>query len=156
VAPAALVVVSGPAQGTPIVVPHEGMVFGRNGSPEGQLGGDPLLSRLHAVIVHSGHGELLVSDVGSANGTFLNGKRVGDATLVHAGDIIEMGGSKLKASAPLTGASPAGADTILAAHPAPAAPHSAPAPAAQRPATAPGSPVTPAQPAANGSPADHH
>ena len=132
-------VVSGAAQGTQIVVPRGGLIFGRGGSPQGQLGDDPALSRLHAVIVHSGRGELLVSDVGSANGTFLNGSRVEGATLVRAGDVIELGSTKLKASGPLTGAPPAAGETTPAARPAPAA---------SRPAAAPGSPGSPA-------PADH-
>jgi len=121
------------------VVPRGGLIFGRGGSPQGQLGDDPALSRLHAVIVHSGRGELLVSDVGSANGTFLNGSRVEGATLVRAGDVIELGSTKLKASGPLTGAPPAAGETTPAARPAPAA---------SRPAAAPGSPGSPA-------PADH-
>jgi pSer/pThr/pTyr-binding forkhead associated (FHA) protein len=145
-APAALLVVSGAAQGTQIVVPRCGLVFGRSGSPQGRLGDDPALSRLHAVIVHSGRGELLVSDLGSANGTFLNGSRVEDSMLVRVGDIIELGSTTLTASGPLTGAPPAAAETTLAARPAPAAP---------RPAATPGSPGSPVWPPASGSPADH-
>jgi FHA domain len=83
--------------------------------PQGRLGDDPALSRLHPVIVHSGRGELRVSDVGSANGTFLNGSRVDDSALIRVGDIIELGSTRLKAIGPFTGAPPAAAGTTLAA-----------------------------------------
>ena len=98
--PALLLVVSGPARGTRIAVPLGGLVLGRSGSPQGRLGEDPALSRQHAVIVHSDRGELVVSDLGSTNGTFLNGSRVEDSQLVRPGDIIELGNTKLQALGP--------------------------------------------------------
>ena len=102
--PALLLVVSGAAQGTRIAVPLGGLVIGRSGSPEGRLGDDPALSRQHAVIVHSDRGELVVSDLGSSNGTFLNGRRVDGSELVRPGDTIELGNTKLQAIGPsLTG-----------------------------------------------------
>ena len=156
--PAGLLVVSGPARGTRIAVPLGGLVLGRSGTPEGRLGEDTALSRQHAVIVHSDRGELVVSDLGSTNGTFLNGSRVEDSRLVRPGDIIELGNTKLQALGHSPGSSPAAAGTtpggaqsrmtpaqaaphpaVPAAAPAPAAPHpavpaAAPAPAAPHPA----------------------
>ena len=107
--PTLLLVVSGAAQGTRIAVPLGGLVIGRSGSPDGRLGDDPALSRRHAVIVHSDRGELVVSDLGSSNGTFLNGSRVDGSELVSPGDIIELGNTKLQAIGPSLRSSPAAA-----------------------------------------------
>src|SRR5512142_3404504 len=109
--PAVLLVVSGAAQGTRITIPLGGLVIGRSGSPGGRLGDDPALSRQHAVIVHSDRGELVVSDLGSSNGTFLNGRRVEGSEFVRPGDIIELGNTKLQAIGPSSGGSPAAAAT---------------------------------------------
>jgi uncharacterized RDD family membrane protein YckC len=150
--PALLQVASGAAQGTQIAVPPGGLVLGRDGPPEGRLGDDPALSRLHAVIVHSDRGELLVSDLGSANGTYLNGSRVEDSAPVRPGDIIELGSTTLTASGPVTGAppvtggpAPGAAQTLITpARPVPAQPaHRGAAQAAPplaRPAPVPAAP----------------
>jgi adenylate cyclase len=50
---------------------------------------DPTVSRRHAEIAHSGGG-LHVKDLGSSNGTFVNGGRVSDATLSD-GDVVTFG-----------------------------------------------------------------
>jgi outer membrane biosynthesis protein TonB len=52
------------------------------------------VSRKHAVIEHRGNGEWRLTDLGSTNGTLVNGKRLVQATLKH-GDRIEMGTSLL-------------------------------------------------------------
>src|SRR5437660_12213633 len=43
---------------------------------EGRLGGDPEISRVHARISRGGDGQLMVEDLGSANGTFVNRERL--------------------------------------------------------------------------------
>ena len=140
--PTLMLVVSGPAQGTRIAVPLGGLVIGRSGSPEGRLGDDPALSRQHAVIVHSDRGELVISDLGSSNGTFLNGSRVGGSEIVRLGDIIELGNTKLQAIGPSSTGSPAAARTTPGGAHGPMTP-AAPLP---HPGAAPGGPP-PAHPA---------
>eukprot|EP00913_Durusdinium_trenchii_P028446 g26674.t1 len=49
-----------------------------------------LVSRRHAEISER-EGRLLIRDLGSANGTFVNGKRVFDECLLHSGDTIVLG-----------------------------------------------------------------
>jgi len=134
--PTMLRVVSGAAQGTRIAVPLGGLVIGRSGSPEGRLGDDPALSRRHAVIVHSDRGELVISDLGSSNGTFLNGSKVNGSEIVRPGDIIELGSTKLQALGPSPAGSPAAAGTTPAGAHGPMAPAAPPHPAAPVPAQA--------------------
>jgi predicted component of type VI protein secretion system len=51
---------------------------------------DPSVSREHAALRMSGEG-LLVADLGSRNGTFVNGERVGDSRKLGPGDTIVLG-----------------------------------------------------------------
>src|SRR5215471_1893763 len=51
---------------------------------------NPLASREHAVVRSSG-GRLEVADLGSKNGTYVNGKRLEGPCLVDVGDIIKIG-----------------------------------------------------------------
>lgn len=53
---------------------------------------DPEVSRHHAQIIYHG-GEYLVEDLGSTNGTFVNGRRITSPTSLSDGDIIELGAS---------------------------------------------------------------
>jgi len=48
----------------------------------------PAVSNLHAEIVHQ-DGHLVLRDLGSTNGTFLNGRRICDEALLHEGDLIQ-------------------------------------------------------------------
>jgi serine phosphatase RsbU (regulator of sigma subunit)/pSer/pThr/pTyr-binding forkhead associated (FHA) protein len=56
---------------------------------------DPMLSRRHAVLYEDGEGRWWVEDLGSRNGTWLNGSRVEGAQRLGNGDLIEVGGSRL-------------------------------------------------------------
>jgi pSer/pThr/pTyr-binding forkhead associated (FHA) protein len=55
---------------------------------------DEKISRIHAVIEVSADGNLSVIDMGSVEGTFVNGKRVNKGAVV-SGDEITLGGTKL-------------------------------------------------------------
>jgi pSer/pThr/pTyr-binding forkhead associated (FHA) protein len=50
----------------------------------------PIVSRLHAKVERYGS-QYLLSDVGSANGTFLNGRRLDKPHLLLDGDLIGLG-----------------------------------------------------------------
>ncbi|MBV9464215.1 MAG: FHA domain-containing protein, partial [Verrucomicrobiae bacterium] len=52
---------------------------------------DAKASRNHAVIQLHGNGIYYVLDLGSANGTFVNGKRVSVPVALRSGDRIEVG-----------------------------------------------------------------
>ncbi len=54
---------------------------------------DPRVSRHHAELRRQDDGFLLV-DLGSTNGTFLNGQRIGQALPLRAGDVIELGAAR--------------------------------------------------------------
>jgi len=57
---------------------------------------DKMLSRQHARIVRDTDGGLTVEDLGSRNGTFLNGERLTMVQPLKPGDRITVGGVTLK------------------------------------------------------------
>jgi phosphoserine phosphatase RsbU/P len=57
---------------------------------------DKMLSRQHARIVRDGNGSLTIEDLGSRNGTFLNGERLVSLQPLKSGDRITVGGVTLK------------------------------------------------------------
>src|SRR5881628_549626 len=61
---------------------------------------DEIASRHHAEIRHHGHGRYTLVDVGSANGTWLNGRRLVHPRELANGDVIEIGRVKLCFLAP--------------------------------------------------------
>ncbi|HXT22406.1 MAG TPA: SpoIIE family protein phosphatase [Thermoanaerobaculia bacterium] len=84
-----------PAQGAPFEHRFDGdtLVVGRSSSSDLPLA-DRFLSRHHARIFRDGE-HYLVEDLGSRNGTLLNGQPVLQPTLVAAGDVIRISGSTL-------------------------------------------------------------
>ncbi len=65
-------------------------VIGRDASA-GLVLDDARISRRHAVLTRTGAG-VVVADLGSRNGTFLNGTRIeGGARALAAGDVLEVG-----------------------------------------------------------------
>ena len=85
-------VTSGPAAGTTIQLNGD-LVFGRDAADSGSLGGDPEISRRHARNPPGANGEAVVEDLGSTNGTFVNGQRISSPTPLRPGDSLELGGS---------------------------------------------------------------
>jgi pSer/pThr/pTyr-binding forkhead associated (FHA) protein len=151
-------VVAGKAAGMSIVVEDE-LVIGRNADGAGKLAEDGELSRSHARIALDGNGFCAIEDLGSTNGTFVNGLRISAPQTLSEGDTVELGGTTLVVrtlSAPQTQRTAQGAAVKPApdpqtapAPPAAPAPPSALAPAAEpTPAPAPGAAVEPpAEPA---------
>jgi pSer/pThr/pTyr-binding forkhead associated (FHA) protein len=94
-APSALLeVVAGKAVGMSIVVDDE-LVVGRNAEGAGKLAEDGELSRSHARIAIDGNGFCAVEDLGSTNGTFVNGLRITTPQTLSQGDTIEVGATTL-------------------------------------------------------------
>lgn len=65
----------------------------------GRFGDDPELSRRHATVSRGPGGELTIEDLGSANGTFVNGERLSEPRVLRAGDVIRLGQSQLAVEA---------------------------------------------------------
>ncbi len=61
---------------------------------------DPGVGRYHARMAPGQAGEVLVSDLGSRNGTWLNERRVTEPTPVRTGDVLRLGrgGPEMKLS----------------------------------------------------------
>jgi len=52
---------------------------------------EPTVSRFHASLTLNQRGEMIVSDLGSANGTFVNGQRITAAQVLRARDQLTLG-----------------------------------------------------------------
>jgi pSer/pThr/pTyr-binding forkhead associated (FHA) protein len=90
-----LKVLAGPAFSKEIPIGNE-LVIGRSRDGAGSLGGDPELSRLHARIRRTPEGILVLEDLGSTNGTFLNEWRVTAGQQLRVGDRIALGQTLLE------------------------------------------------------------
>ena len=88
-------VTEGNARGERLTVETE-LVLGRAMSEEGRLGDDPVLSRRHARLARDAEGRLTIEDLGSANGTFVNGQRLEAQRTLEAGDLIGVGETVLE------------------------------------------------------------
>ena len=117
---AVLVVMQGPLAGRKFELDRE-LVIGREG--DAVTIDDSELSRRHAV-VRPVEGGFEVDDLGSLNGTFVNGKRIAGATRLVGGDSIKIGRTVLEIEAEAVHAPP----TMASAVPPP------PPPAAPEPA----------------------
>lgn len=53
----------------------------------------PSVSKIHATMAMTREGSLLLSDAGSTNGTYINGRRIayGEARALHDGDVVNFG-----------------------------------------------------------------
>jgi pSer/pThr/pTyr-binding forkhead associated (FHA) protein len=71
------------------------LVIGREGN-EISLD-DPELSRTHAVI-RLNRDALEIEDLGSLNGTWVNGTRIGSAVLLRPGDLVRLGQTTFEVS----------------------------------------------------------
>jgi len=93
--PATLVVSQSPQipAGTRITLDRE-LVAGRGDGAAIQLGADGYASQRHARFLH-GEDNDLVEDLGSTNGTFVNGEQLAGGHLLKQGDVITIGQTQL-------------------------------------------------------------
>jgi pSer/pThr/pTyr-binding forkhead associated (FHA) protein len=76
------------------------IIVGRSPGCDISLPDDPLASRRHAVLSFKQEsGSYTISDLGSSNGTYLNGTEVNDETVLRDGDVISVGRHSLAVSA---------------------------------------------------------
>ena len=94
-----LEIVAGPAEGGRVLLDGDAFTIGRGETGEGRLGDDPELSRAHTRISRFDDGRLLIEDLGSTNGTFVNGQRIQAPTIAKPDDSIEIGGSEARSCA---------------------------------------------------------
>src|SRR3954468_15269966 len=103
-----LKVVAGNAAGSSIGVEQE-LVIGRSAPGEGSLGSDREISRIHARVYRDASGQLIVEDLGSTSGTFVNGSRITAATPLRPGDQVRVGQTTMTVEG---GAADAGATSV--------------------------------------------
>jgi pSer/pThr/pTyr-binding forkhead associated (FHA) protein len=107
-----LEVVSGNAPGSTLVVEDE-LIIGRHATGPGRLSEDEEISRQHARISREATGNYAIEDLGSSNGTFVNGLRIQSPRVLALGDSIETGATTLLVKAIVTPEPPARAELRL-------------------------------------------
>lgn len=131
---------SGPTPGATFALEGDQLIIGRDAA-SGVAINDAEVSRKHARLTFQG-GKYVLEDLGSTNGTFVNGQRLVSSTVLKPGDVVSLGEQIVLMYEALT--TDAGATMI--SHKAPARPVAAPAPVAA--AAPPSQPVYAAPPAA--------
>ncbi|HUA02290.1 MAG TPA: FHA domain-containing protein [Solirubrobacteraceae bacterium] len=91
---ARLEVVAGRAIGMSVLLDDE-LLIGRHADGAGRLADDDEISRSHARISLDRSGFCAIEDLGSTNGTFVNGLRITGPQTLSVGDTIEVGGTTL-------------------------------------------------------------
>ena len=90
-----LLIASGPMSGTRFEVGPGGVRLGRSSSNDVHIP-DGELSRNHCLFEQSGEAGIRITDLASANGTFVNGEQLGsDSRELKGGDEIEVGSTKI-------------------------------------------------------------
>jgi predicted component of type VI protein secretion system len=131
---------TGPNPGATFEGTKDVITMGRDVTNEVVLS-DSEVSRQHARITHT-PGGFVLEDLGSTNGTFINGERLVAPRILAAGDLVGLGENvTLTFELAATDA----AATVMA--PAAGSPETAPPPSPPREAPAPAAPPEPAPPA---------
>lgn len=146
---ALLVVERGPVPSTQIPLQSDQLTIGRSAGNDLVLA-DPEVSRRHVRIVRRADG-FAAEDIGSTNGTFVNGQRISHLTLLQDGDTIDLGDTvrlRFVSMSPATPVDPAEKPTEQVSPAAyPYEPPAALPPAPVRPVAAQPAAVRPAPPA---------
>jgi len=87
-----LIYIHGPVAGRRVELNTEELTVGRSSQNDLVLD-DPLVSRLHAIFMRRGD-VVLLEDLGSHNGTYVNNERLHTIRQLHHGDTIVIGSSR--------------------------------------------------------------
>ncbi len=90
-----LVCTAGPYAGQSFPLSHAALTLGRASDCDIALVADTLISRRQAEVSYA-DGRHQLRDIGSANGTFVNGQRADGVRPLSAGDLIQMGDTALR------------------------------------------------------------
>src|SRR5436305_490261 len=93
-AAARLEVLSGKAAGMSLLIDDE-LLIGRLAEGAGRLADDDEISRSHARLSMDSRGLCSIEDLGSTNGTFVNGMRITSPQTLSEGDTVELGATTL-------------------------------------------------------------
>ena len=93
-------VVAGNAAGKEIQLDGEFLIGRAADQDDGKLADDPEISRSHARISRRAGDQLAIEDLGSTNGTFVNGKRIEGAEVLKPGDTVKVGTTTLQLLSP--------------------------------------------------------
>lgn len=88
-------IMNGPEDGRIVVCDEMPILIGRTKDSVVRLPYDQMISRRHARIVESKHG-LLLSDLNSTNGTFVEDKRIRGSTIIEPDILFRVGATLLK------------------------------------------------------------
>ena len=105
-------IVAGNGAGETVEVADE-FVIGRQAPGAGSLANDIEISRTHARITAEPDGRFVIEDLGSTNGTYVNGARIETPVALEAGDRIEVGGSALLVQATTVQPAPAPPPSVV-------------------------------------------
>jgi pSer/pThr/pTyr-binding forkhead associated (FHA) protein len=111
-----LVFASGPLEGSTVEVDGERLTVGRIAANDLQLAHETV-SRHHAVIEVHGDARVVLRDLGSRNGTFVDGQRISQARTLRGGERLRFGDEQLLVQLGVPARSETGADTQVAAAP---------------------------------------
>ena len=113
---------TGPSAGRTIDVgPEHRFVIGRDDACNLVLD-DAEVSRRHAYLIETPAGEIEVGDLGSSNGTRVNGRRIEQPMQLKPGDTLEVGETRMQIDASTLAGAAAGAPAAAAAPPPPPPP----------------------------------
>ncbi len=135
---------SGPTPGVTFPLEGDQLIIGRD-STNGVAINDAEISRKHSRLSFQG-GKYVLEDLGSTNGTFVNGQRLGGPVVLKPGDVISLGeqivlmydainqdpGATVVVSRKAVRPEPPHAQPSAPAYSAPPVSYSAPAPAKKR------------------------
>lgn len=138
-----LIMRSGPVPGTVYPLEGEQLIIGRDPSNAIVIN-DPEVSRRHARLMLQG-GRYVLEDLGSTNGTFVNGRRLSAPYVLKPGDVVSLGETITLVFEAVT--FDPGATVVSASAKAPAAPPPVTPPVASSPRPAAPAPYPPPSPA---------
>jgi len=95
-----LVVISDSGHARQIPIPFNGIVLGRDAQLGPPFSTDEYVSRNHVSVQPRGDGSVEVADLGSANGTYVNGARVQAQARMQDSDVLRIGQIELRLAAP--------------------------------------------------------